>query len=127
MGVLWSRRTAALLIVLAMVGFTLNAIDPVLPWFVLWLPSVVGSTLLAANVWRTVRAANLPEPTRRFWRHLLPVAVLVSLGSMAQAYGIVTAADPAGEHVSPGQMVFDGLAIVLIIYALLRLPFGRQT
>src|SRR5438128_12466774 len=110
MGVLWSRRTAALLTVLAMVGFTVNAIHPVRPWFALWVPSVVGSMLLVVNFWRTVRAANLPEPTRRFWRHLFPVAVLVSLGSVAQAYGIVTAADPAGEHVSQGQMVFDGLA-----------------
>src|SRR3954452_19749646 len=127
MGVLFSRLTAVLLTVLALVGFTVNAIHPVLPWFLLWLPSVGGSILLAANVWRTATAANLPEPTRRFWRRLFPAAVLVSLGSFAQAYEIVTATDPAGEHVGPDQMLFDGLAIILMIYALLRMPFGRQS
>ena len=127
MGVLWSRLIAALLTALALIGFAVNAIHPVLPWSLLWLPGVAGSTLLVANVWRTARAANLPEPTRRFWRHLFLVTILVSLGSIAQTYDMITTADPAGEHVSPGQMLFDGLAIVLIIYALLRLPFGRQS
>src|SRR5690348_2209065 len=113
MGVLWSRLTAGLLTVLAMIGFTVNAIDPVLPWFVLWLPSVAGSAVLVANIWRTARAANLPEPTRRFWRRLFPVAILISLGSVAQAYDLVAVADPAGQHVSPGQLLFDGLGIIL--------------
>src|SRR3954468_3826633 len=135
MSVLWSRITtsgrvlcaSALLVPLALLLFTINAIHPVLPWFVLWAPSTIGSALMVAKFWRTARAEHLPEPTRRFWRHLLAVASLVSLGSLAQAHGIVTAADPAGQHISAGQMVFDGLAIGLIIYSLLRLPFGRQS
>ena len=127
MGVLRSRVVAALLTALALIGFTVNAIHPVLPWRLLWLPSVLGSGLLVINFWRTARSGRLPEPTRRFWRRLLPVAILVSLGSVAQAYDVVTTAHPAGEHVSTGQLVFDGLAIILTIWALLRLPFGRQS
>jgi diguanylate cyclase (GGDEF)-like protein len=135
MGGTWSRITKSGRMLLASAGLTLiavlifviNTVGPVLPWFTLWLPSVAGSLLLVANFWRTARDERLPEPTRRFWRHLLVVSVLVALGSFAQAYDIVTAADPAGQHVSAGQMVFDGLAIVWIIYALLRLPFGKQS
>ena len=117
---------SALITFLALAGFLINTIEPVLPWALLWLPSMGGSALLVVNFWRTARAEHLPAPTRRFWRHMVLVAALVSLGSFAQAYDIVTATDPSGQHVSAGQLLFDGVAIVLIIYALLRLPFGRQ-
>ncbi|MFC7274225.1 putative bifunctional diguanylate cyclase/phosphodiesterase [Paractinoplanes rhizophilus] len=135
MGGLWSRITAsgrmllasAVLTLLAVLLFAINAVRPLVPWSLLWLPSVAGSVLLVVNFWRTARVERLPDPTRRFWRHLVAAALLVALGSLAQAYDIVTAADPAGLHVGAGQMFFDGLAIVLIIYALLRLPFGKQS
>ncbi|MCU7729755.1 EAL domain-containing protein [Actinoplanes sp. KI2] len=135
MGARWSRlfassrllRASALLAVLAMIGFAINAVHPVLPWWILWLPSVAGSCLMVVHWRRAARADHLPAPTRLFWRRLFPVSVLVCLGSVAQAYDMITVADPSGEHISPGQMLCDGLAIGLIIYALLRLPFGRQS
>src|SRR5262249_55637317 len=49
------------------------------------------------------------------------------LGSLAQVHEVVTTSNPAGPHVGPGQMLFDGSAILVIIYALLRMPFGKQT
>ncbi|WP_433300152.1 putative bifunctional diguanylate cyclase/phosphodiesterase [Actinoplanes sp. CA-030573] len=110
-----------------MVLFLINLVHPVLPWALLWLPGPVGATLLAAAGFRTARSSHLPAATRRLWRHIGLVAVLVGCGSLSQAYDIVTAADPAGPHFSVGQMIFCAGAISVIMYAMLRLPFGSQT
>ncbi|GIM93838.1 putative bifunctional diguanylate cyclase/phosphodiesterase [Paractinoplanes toevensis] len=130
----WSRRPEGRLLrasaAIAAVAFALlvgNAIHPVLPWLLLWLPCIAGAGLLAVNFWRTSRSDHLPAPTLRFWRHLFVVTVLVGLGTIAQTADVVTAADLSGAHISNGQLVFDGTAVIMIIYALLRLPFGRQT
>jgi diguanylate cyclase (GGDEF)-like protein len=55
------------------------------------------------------------------------VSILVALGGVAQAVEMVRAEHPAGAHVGAGQMTFHGAAIVLIIYALIRLPLGKQS
>jgi diguanylate cyclase (GGDEF)-like protein len=130
----WSRlpegrllRASAAITAAAFVLLVSNAIHPVLPWLLLWLPCIAGAGLLAVNFWRTSRADHLPAPTVRFWRRLFVVTVLVALGTIAQTVDIVTARDLSGAHISTGQLVFDGTAVIMIIYALLRLPFGKQT
>jgi diguanylate cyclase len=135
MSVLWSRFTASsrmlraslLNTAFAVIVFTVNLIHPVFPWAVLWLPSLVGVGLLVTTSLRTSRAGHLPAPTRRLWGHIFLVALLVGLGSAAQIIDNLTAADASGPHVGPGQMIADGAAILVIMYALLRLPFGSQT
>jgi diguanylate cyclase (GGDEF)-like protein len=114
-------------VVLAVVFFTVDAIRPVLPWVLLWLPGLAVSVVLVVNAWRTAQAAHLPTPTRRLWRHVTLAAILVALGHVAEAADAVTTPSPSGPQVSPGQLVFHGAAILLVIYALLRLPFGRQS
>ena len=131
MGVLWFRfamsnrlsRASVLATVLALITFAVNAIHPVLPWFVLWLPGVVSSMLMVAGTLRTARAEHLPGPTRRLWRHIFGVSIMVALGGVAQMIDNAHPADPSGPHVGAGQMFFDGGAILVIMYALLRLPF----
>jgi diguanylate cyclase (GGDEF)-like protein len=131
---LWSRlpggrmlRTSAAVTALAFVLLLVNAVHPVLPWLVLWLPTIAGGVLMSMNVWRTARAEHLPGPILRFWRHVGVVAVLVGLAAVAQTADILSAPDPAGPHISDLQVALDGIAVVMIIYALLRLPVGRQS
>ncbi len=112
---------------LAVLFFTVNLIHPVLPWPLLWLFAPPSSTLMAISCWRTSRLTHLPTPTRRFWRHLLFVAVFIGLGASAQAIDVLTTDDLSGPHVPLGTQVFDGVAILIIVYALFRLPFGGQT
>jgi diguanylate cyclase (GGDEF)-like protein len=139
MGVVWTRLTrfvrnssrlvlgSAAAALFSALFFVINMIHPVLPWGLVWLPSVVGSVLMLVNFWRTARTDHLPKPTRRLWRHLLLVGVLVGLGSLSQVISVLTAADPTGPHTGTGQMVFCGAAILVVIYALFRMPFGEQT
>jgi diguanylate cyclase len=134
-GVPWSRQSDTSRIVLAsgvvaalsVLLFVLNAIHPVVPWPLLWLGNPIAAVLVAVSFWRTSRAGHLPEPTRRFWGRLLPAGILIGLGGVCEAVTVLTLDDPAGPHVSLGQLIFDGPAILLVIYALLRLPIGRQT
>jgi diguanylate cyclase len=120
-------RLSGLTLLIAVLATGCNAVDPVLPWPLVWLPGTIGSFLVVIAFRRTARAGHLPAPTRRLWRHLFVVAVLVLLGSVSQAIEVLRADDPAGAHVAPLQMAFDGAAILVIIWALLRLPLGRQS
>ncbi|XVV13183.1 putative bifunctional diguanylate cyclase/phosphodiesterase [Actinoplanes sp. CA-131856] len=104
-----------------------NLITPVIPWALLWLPGVLGAGLLAVACGRTARTEHLPPPIRRFWRHIWVGAVLVGLGVTAQAAHVIGAHDPANLQMGAGQMLFDGLAILIVMWALIRLPFGSQT
>ncbi|GAA0472949.1 hypothetical protein Ade02nite_87000 [Paractinoplanes deccanensis] len=120
-------RANASLLVVTIIGVGVNAISPVIPWPLLWLPGIAGAGLLAAECGRTARAEHLPPPIRRFWRHLWAASTLVGLGVTAQVVYVYGAADPASMQMGTGQMVFDGLAILLVMYALIRLPFGMRT
>jgi diguanylate cyclase (GGDEF)-like protein len=119
------RATAAVLFV-AVACVVTNAIHPVLPWAVLWLPGVAGAALAVAAFWRTAKAAHLPSPIRVFWRHQVAVGVLVSLGGMAHAATALTA-PPGGPDVSFGQLIFHGAAVLVVIHSLFRMPFGKQS
>ncbi|MEV4344258.1 EAL domain-containing protein [Actinoplanes sp. NPDC049596] len=120
-------RVNALLLLVSVVAIGVNAISPVLPWAVLWLPTIAGAGVLAVSCSRTARAEHLPGPIRRFWRQIWVVCLLVGLGATAQAAQVVGAGNRPGMPMGAGQMVFDGLAIVIIMWALIRLPFGSQT
>ncbi len=133
MGALWrqvsdsSRLLCAsgVLLLVAVVCFGVNLVHPVLPPLVLWLPGVAGSSLLVVAFRRTSKTA-LPDPTRRFWRHLHLVAVLVGLGHVAQAANLSGTGSNL-PNITYGQLIFHGTAVVVVIYALFRLPFGKQT
>ena len=139
MGAIWIRslrfcrdtgrlvRASAATWVVAVLFTTANAVDPVLPWAVIWLPGTVGSFLLVITFWLTARSDHLPAATGRLWRHLFVVAVLVLLGSIAQSTEVLRAENPDGAQLTPLQMAFDGAAILMVIYALIRLPLGKQS
>ncbi|HET6530332.1 MAG TPA: bifunctional diguanylate cyclase/phosphodiesterase [Actinoplanes sp.] len=120
-------RFAGLLAALSTAWFSVNLVRPVGPPALLWLATPVGGVVLTTIYWRTSRSAALPAPTRRFWRHLSAVAVLVGVGSTAQAVDVLANPGVGGAYTSRVMLAFNGAAVLLIVYALYRLPLGRQT
>ena len=140
MAAIWSRlsrsyrdagrlvRAAVLTLLVASVFTAVNAVDPVLPWVVVWLPGTVGSFLVVIDFGLTARAR---APARA---HPPAVAAPVRWSpcwccsaASRQAIEVLRAEHPEGAHVAPLQMAFDGTAILMIIWALIRLPLGKQS
>ncbi|GAA0797408.1 putative bifunctional diguanylate cyclase/phosphodiesterase [Spirilliplanes yamanashiensis] len=94
---------------------------------VLWLPSPLGAAVLTAVFWRTSRTAELPGPTRRFWRHQTLAAALVGSASAAQAVDVLTHPAATGQRTGPVMLAIDTAAIAVIMWSLYRLPLGQQT
>jgi diguanylate cyclase (GGDEF)-like protein len=113
--------------VLTLAWFLVNLAHPVGPAALLWAPSLAGGVLLTIIYARTAGTPSLPAPVRRFWRHLTLVAALVTLASTAQGVEVLMHPDVPGQHVGPVMQTFDGLAVLVIVYALYRLPLSRQT
>ncbi|MEU8815514.1 EAL domain-containing protein [Actinoplanes sp. NPDC048796] len=120
-------RANALLLLVTVVAVGVNSISPVIPWALLWLPSIAGAGLLAVSCARTARAEHLPAPIRLFWRQIWVVCLLVGLGATAQTAQVTRAGNAPDLPMGAGQMVFDGLAILIIMWALIRLPFGSRS
>ncbi|WP_250002371.1 bifunctional diguanylate cyclase/phosphodiesterase [Actinoplanes sp. M2I2] len=132
MGVLSSRPGRPLLVsgallLVTIVMVAVNAIEPVIPWALLWLPGILGAAVLAVDSVRTARAEHLPPAVRQFWRRIAVICLPVGLGNAAQAYHALTVPDPRYAAAGAGQIALQGVAVVLVMYTLLRLPFGQQT
>jgi diguanylate cyclase (GGDEF)-like protein len=97
------------------------------PVALLWLPSPINATILSVIFWRTSRCAWLSPVTRRFWRHLSVAAVLIGAGSAVQAVDVLSHPEVPGQHTSPLMLSIHGVAILVIMLALYRLPLGRRT
>ncbi len=122
----WYARAFGPLVAVSAVWFVLNVFHPVGPAALLWVATPLCGPLLFL-VWRdAARNPLLPQANRRFWRRLTPVALLVGAGQTAQAVDVVSWPDVAGPRTGPVMLCFDGVALLLIIYALLRLPTGKQ-
>jgi diguanylate cyclase (GGDEF)-like protein len=115
------------LMTFSLLAFAVDLIRPVLPYAVLWAPLPVGGTVLVLIYWRTSRTATLAPAVSRFWRHLSVVAALATLATTAQAIDALRHPDVLGEHLGPVMQFFDSLCVLVIVYALYRLPLARQT
>jgi diguanylate cyclase (GGDEF)-like protein len=69
----------------------------------------------------------MPVPVRRFWQALTAVVVLTGLAVTSQAVDVLIRPDIPGQRVGMLTHFFDGAAVLVIIYALFRLPLARQT
>ena len=125
----WSRLllSSAGFSAFAVFWFLVNLVHPVGPPVLLWLTTPIGAVVLTVLFVRTSRTATLSAPTRRFWRQLSFVAALVGLGCSTQAFDVLTHPGVPGAHIPPLMMVADGTAVLIIVYALFRLPLPKQT
>jgi diguanylate cyclase (GGDEF)-like protein len=111
----------------AVLWFFVNINGQVGPAALLWLPSPVAAVLLTLVFRRTAAAQHLPMPTRRFWRHLSIAAALVGAATVAQAYDALRHPGAGGQHTGVANLTLDIAAIMIIIYALFRLPAGARS
>jgi diguanylate cyclase (GGDEF)-like protein len=115
---------------IALVSLLLVCADylhPFGPKLLLWLPSSAGAVVVFLAFLRTARTASLPEPTRRFWRHLTYAVACVGVGTSVKAVDVLTADDPSGPQTGNLMLACCGVAVLFIVYALYRLPLSRQT
>ena len=120
-------RLSGALLAIATAWFAVNLAHPVGPPALLWVTTPVGAVVLTVIFRRTSRSELLPPPTRRFWGLLSLVVVLVGIASTAQAVDVLANPDAGGPHTPRLMLICDGAAMLLIIYGLYRLPFGKQT
>jgi diguanylate cyclase (GGDEF)-like protein len=118
---------SGIVMVLSAAWFAANLDHPRGPLPLLWLPSPLSAAILTVVYWRTSRNERLPMPTRRFWRHLSIAAVLVGGGTVAQAHDALGDPLAQSQHTGPVMLTLDGAAILVIVWALFRLPLGRST
>lgn len=113
--------------VAALLWFGVNLIAPVGPAWLLWTPTAIGAVIAVTVFWRAGATGNVPEPTRRFWRQITLAGCLVGAGSITQAVDVVANPDVAGPRTGPAMLAVHGVAVVVIIYSLYRLPLGVRT
>ena len=106
--------------------FLANVTEQRVPPFVCWLPALIGTLLAAIGCWRTATEPALGRVSTRLWRQLTVVVLLVAAGLVGDARQAF--AEPAGfDGLEPNSWsdVFYALAMVVLLWALLRLPIGN--
>jgi diguanylate cyclase (GGDEF)-like protein len=91
-----------------------------------WLPAFAATGLGAWSCLRTARTAGLDAVTARVWRSLAIVCVLIMLGVAGDArYYVAHPLAVDQEHDVPTEVLY-ALAILVLLWALLRLPMGQR-
>ncbi|WP_328469408.1 GGDEF domain-containing protein [Actinoplanes sp. NBC_00393] len=114
------------LFAVAAAWFAVNLIHPAGPPVLLWLTIPFYGPLVAAVFWLTARNPALPAPTRRFWRHLSAVPLLIGAGQTAQAVDVLVHPGARASYTGPLMLIFDGVGLLVLSYALSRLPVGGE-
>ena len=104
--------------------FLVNLVHPIGPPVLLWATLPFLGPLVATVFWRTSRNPALPAPNRRFWRHLTAAAVLIGAAQTAQAVDVLTDPGARTSYTGAVMLALDGVALVVLSYALIRLPMG---
>ncbi len=91
-----------------------------------WMPAMLGSAVAGLICWQAAAAPGLDRVGRRLWRQLALVCVLVVFGVVGDARQTVL--DPSWtleqEHDRFSATCY-ALAMLVLLWALLRLPMGR--
>jgi diguanylate cyclase (GGDEF)-like protein len=118
---------SGVLVALSVLTFLVDLVHPVLPNALLWAPTPITGGILTLIYLRTARTRSLPAAVRRFWVHLTMVAGLTAAGSTAQAVDVLARPGIAGPRVGMVMQILNGVAVLIIVYALYRLPLARRT
>jgi diguanylate cyclase len=91
-----------------------------------WIP-VVATAALAAYFCRSVaRSPGLAAPTQRFWRSLGLANAVLTVGELSNAYDALHTGTPS-QHFSPFTLSLTLVVVLIMIWALLRLPAWQRT
>jgi diguanylate cyclase (GGDEF)-like protein len=116
---------SAALALFAVVVFALNVWRPtgglLLPWLMAPLSTIIPAVLAA----RIARSPAFPRATRRLWGHLAVTAGLAGVGAALNTYDAIGTGTPTQE-MSALTVSTYGLAVVVLLTGLLRLPLGAS-
>jgi diguanylate cyclase (GGDEF)-like protein len=119
---LGSVATAVLAVIIFLTGFR----GPIHPAVLLWLAPPLAAVFPAVAAARVARQKSLPEATRRFWRHLSAVCVLIGAGVTLNAWDAIGSGTPTQTISAPTAAAY-GSAVLVLLWGLLRLPLGAST
>jgi diguanylate cyclase (GGDEF)-like protein len=127
----WRRSSPALRVswlafAFATGWFLLNMVYPVGPAALLWAGNPLVAVAGTVVFWQTSRDPGLPRPGQLFWRRLTPVAALVGIGQAAQSLRALQLPLAQASQPGPVMLTCGTAAIVIILYALYRLPTGKR-
>ena len=89
-----------------------------------WMPAMAGTAIAGWACWRTAFAPGLDRVTRRVWRSLAVVCVLIVLGVAGDArFTVLNPARLDQQHDLPTSICY-ALAMVVLLWTLLRLPLA---
>jgi diguanylate cyclase (GGDEF)-like protein len=98
-----------------------------------WAHPVIGWVLLPVSAilaghacWVVSRRGDLDPSTRRFWRHLTIASALFAAGIVANAADATAGPEPS-QRVGPVTLVFYLGVLLLVMWALLRLPSWQRS
>jgi diguanylate cyclase len=118
---------AVVLAVGAAVWFALNQRVPRGPVVLGWVAAPAALALGAAAMRRAAAVAGLPEAARRFWGQIARVAAISGAGTVIQAIYAVTPLGSDAVRVPAQAGVFYVVAMLYLVWALLRVPAGART
>jgi diguanylate cyclase (GGDEF)-like protein len=91
-----------------------------------WMPAMIGTAIAGWACWRTAFTPGLDKVTRRVWRSLAVVCVLIVLGVAGDArFTVLNPQRLDQQHDVPTSICYT-LAMVVLLWALLRLPMARR-
>jgi diguanylate cyclase (GGDEF)-like protein/PAS domain S-box-containing protein len=118
-------RAGGVVTLVVIVWFVIQYVGPVGPRFTGWLPVPVA-TVLAAWACRTVAAGLDAEPAaRRFWRHVTLTMVVVTGAALSNACDMLFDLGAEPGRASWLTNALFAFGIVILTWALLRLPIRR--
>jgi diguanylate cyclase (GGDEF)-like protein len=91
-----------------------------------WLPAPLSAVLAAVVCLRTAAAAP-DRRSGRFWRHLALILALLLVAVLSSARESLTGPDAPTQRIGPLTMTLYLAAVLVLVWALLRLPTGRRT
>ncbi|HEX5198923.1 MAG TPA: bifunctional diguanylate cyclase/phosphodiesterase [Actinoplanes sp.] len=95
---------------------------PIIGW-----PPVIAMSLLSAYACRRVtRSPGLAAATGRFWRSLALASGVLAIGEITNAYDSLSGPEPT-QDISPVSMGLLLVVVIVMIWALLRLPAWQRT
>ncbi|GIF16516.1 GGDEF domain-containing protein [Actinoplanes teichomyceticus] len=121
-----ATRACLALFAVAVAGFVLWPVHPCGPAWLLWVTMPGYGPLVAAVFGLLSRNPQLPAATRRFWRQLAPVPLLVGAAQTAQAIDVIGHPGARSSYTGTATLLLNAAALLALCHALIRLPAGGR-
>ena len=113
--------------VVTIVLFLLNAAEQHTPILLGWLPVMAATALAGLASWQAASTAGIDPVARRLWRAFAAVCALIMIATAGDARAAVLQPSvPERDRHDPFTSGVYLVAMLVLVWALLRLPFGEE-